>query len=267
MDPLAATPPRAFNLLRAIECARLSADAYRHPAAIEGPACHATLTSDGAGTALYATFRGTADAHDAFADADIRRRQIATGRGSVHHGFWTGWQAILPGFMAALQRLDTGPGRPPIYITGHSLGGAHAVICALHLALLPEYADRVHCYTFGQPRVGDARFAANAAHLLPRYYRIRHDFDLVTQLPGPLAGYHHTGTLAYLAPDAHAIAFDPPWWQLVIQDGLDLWRAYRTRQFLFALQEHSMSGYRLALQAIGAQAALANANANAAPAA
>jgi predicted lipase len=45
----------------------------------------------------------------------------------------------------------------PIFVTGHSLGGALAVIAALDLKL--SLNVKVTVYTYGQPRVGNAKFS------------------------------------------------------------------------------------------------------------
>jgi len=47
------------------------------------------------------------------------------------------------------------------FITGHSLGGALASICAMDLIVSGQIpAERLMIYTLGQPRVGDPAWAA-----------------------------------------------------------------------------------------------------------
>ena len=61
-----------------------------------------------------------------------------------------------------------------VFVTGHSLGAALAALCAAELGAnrnsLGISIEGV--YTYGQPRVGNANFAAfysNGAGFLPRY--------------------------------------------------------------------------------------------------
>lgn len=70
----------------------------------------------------------------------------------VHPGFWQAFDTVRPDIEASLSTPDLAD--LPLYITGHSLGGAIAVVATYVLA-----SDRVAaCYTFGAPRVGNAAF-------------------------------------------------------------------------------------------------------------
>ena len=87
----------------------------------------------------------------------------------------------------------------PIYLTGHSLGGALAQIATAAFG-----SDRIAaCYTFGSPRVGNAYFDL---WVKPPSYRIENYADIVPQipvfaprLPFPVF-YRHSGDPRYL-PD------------------------------------------------------------------
>ncbi|WP_437954610.1 lipase family protein [Sorangium sp. So ce119] len=84
-----------------------------------------------------------------------------------------------------------------LYITGHSLGAAMAALAAARLFTDTKYGDIRRLlrgvYTFGQPMVGDAAFAARAEELLgDRYFRFVYANDIVPRLP-PLS----TGRFAH----------------------------------------------------------------------
>lgn len=79
-----------------------------------------------------------------------------------------------------------------LLITGHSLGGALAVLAAqqavIEHILLPEV------YTFGMPRVGTEAFARDYDAVLgARTFRLVHGEDLVPAVPPSGLGFHHVG--------------------------------------------------------------------------
>lgn len=79
-----------------------------------------------------------------------------------------------------------------IYITGHGLGGAFAILAATDVKSLYQNTDAV--YTFGQPRVGNDQFASYYSKTIPETYRIINYADIVPHLPATSAGYLHSST-------------------------------------------------------------------------
>ena len=101
--------------------------------------------------------------------------------GRVHRGFADAWSTLR----AELQELP----RPNV-VTGHSLGGALAILAAA------EYPE-VGAMIFGSPRVGDVEFSENfRGRELIRY---QGPADVVCQLPPKSLGFSHAGRLAVLA--------------------------------------------------------------------
>ena len=74
----------------------------------------------------------------------------------------------------------------PIFVTGHSLGGALATLGAAYLSGWGLAA----CYTFGAPRVGNKEFSSS---LQTPIYRVVNPLDTVPHIPTPLRGYRHAG--------------------------------------------------------------------------
>ena len=96
--------------------------------------------------------------------------------GRVHFGFSSVLKQTWPKLSTVLEQID---GRP-LFVTGHSLGGALAVLAACRLA--KSVNTPVATYTFGAPRVGDPEFCAGYA--LPTY-RVVYGLDVVPEMPMP----------------------------------------------------------------------------------
>jgi triacylglycerol lipase len=111
--------------------------------------------------------------------------------GRVHRGFEEALDAIIPhlhDFDAATAHL------PQVWLTGHSLGGALAVLAGVWLH---QRGRSVYLHTYGQPMVGLESFAQQFEAQLPgRLTRFVNQRDAVPCLPGLL--YRHCGTLRHI---------------------------------------------------------------------
>lgn len=77
-------------------------------------------------------------------------------------------------------------------ITGHSLGGALAILCAVDFQQSFGNVDLV--YTFGQPRVGNDKFAAYYTSIFgSNSFRLINYADTVVHSPPKAFGFLHHG--------------------------------------------------------------------------
>ena len=105
---------------------------------------------DGPGMAVLA-FRGTQQVKDWMTNLDAATTQVCSsgGRvlGNVHRGFNDAFLSVRAQIGPLLQDDED----LPLFITGHSLGGALATLATWYL----NGDSLAACYTFGAPRVGD----------------------------------------------------------------------------------------------------------------
>lgn len=78
-------------------------------------------------------------------------------------------------------------------VTGHSLGGALATLCALDLQFnfFSAEPERIVLYSFGSPRVGNSAFRQSFNRRVSNSYRVVNGMDIVPAVPRPWQGYRH----------------------------------------------------------------------------
>ncbi len=139
-------------------------------------------------------FRGTATFTDWCTDLNVGlKRLIEDGDFGIHKGFWHAYASAGDEILQAVNAHV--PATLPLYITGHSLGGALAQIASAVL----ERDNLAACYTFGSPRVATRDFDREVK--CP-HYRVINNWDLVPGVPPTIVGYRHTGDPRLLSPKA-----------------------------------------------------------------
>lgn len=130
-------------------------------------------------------FRGTSNPGQWLRDARFYPVKHPWGR--VHEGFQDGVADVE----LDLQLIDDAAKRAKyLWITGHSLGGALALIAAARWKMA---GIKSSIYTYGQPMVGLDGFADRFAIELPgRLVRFVNQSDIVPRVP---PGFSHTGIL------------------------------------------------------------------------
>ncbi|WP_320171866.1 lipase family protein [Maridesulfovibrio sp.] len=118
-------------------------------------------------------FRGTEPNSIADLKSDIKANLVdAPDGGRVHNGFLKAYEKVADLLNEDIKKADG----LPVYITGHSLGGALALVATRYLG-----SDSVGAtYTFGGPRVGDDNFFKK---IKTPVYRVVNAADGVARLP------------------------------------------------------------------------------------
>ena len=121
-------------------------------------------------------FRGTEATSIKDIKSDFKAQTISceTG-GKIHTGFKEAFDTVALDIQTKLNE-DTFK-ETPLFITGHSLGGALANIAAKKLS---HEGGIAACYTFGSPRVGDDEWIPD---IKTPVYRLVNAADCVTMLP------------------------------------------------------------------------------------
>ncbi|KAG2017474.1 lipase [Coprinopsis cinerea AmutBmut pab1-1] len=150
---------------------------------------------------LVVALRGSASIADIILDANIILVPAlapgikAPSGARVHAGFLTAWNSVALQVLTIVQtQLKRHPEIEGVVTTGHSLGGAVALLGALSLVGKVDESVKVRTYSYGSPRAGNRVFADHIQELFgERAHRVVNSNDGVpTMIPRRL-GYHHHG--------------------------------------------------------------------------
>lgn len=132
---------------------------------------------EAAGGFAALVFRGTSGFEGWFSNLKVLQTEWPGG-GSVHAGFFQDFTTLWEGLADHADGIEL-----PLYFTGHSLGGALAVLAA---AARPATAT----YTFGAPRVGDPAFTRTLRGT--PIHRVVNGRDVVPTVPPSRIPFHFT---------------------------------------------------------------------------
>lgn len=140
---------------------------------------------------LYICFRGSDEPLDWQENFDFKKMVSPYGNTDskilIHKGFMETYNN------ARKFILDKVKNEKRVVVTGHSLGGALATLCAVDIQYnYPEI--ELACCPFASPRVGNRDFAASFNKRVPSTYRIYLENDPVVDVPLEIMGYKHVST-------------------------------------------------------------------------
>lgn len=123
-------------------------------------------------TFIVVAFRGSEkEVNDWLTNANAKPNPISSDE-LVHSGFYKAFKSVEKEIRNCLKQHSG----IPVYFTGHSLGGALALISSRMINPI----ENTGCYTFGAPRVGNYNFFFS---LKTPVYRIVNSADIVPRVP------------------------------------------------------------------------------------
>ena len=163
---------------------------------------------------LIISFRGTEnDWEDWVSNIKIGLQPWSSGQDNdlVHNGFKMALDSVWQQLISQIDQYRDN--KQPVWITGHSLGAALAVLAGLRLSELRPDIAIAGIYTFAQPRVGNDGFVKRLeTSIADRVYRVVNKGDMVPELPPQRMGYRHGGHLEKITDSGDIIEDYHPCW-------------------------------------------------------
>jgi len=109
---------------------------------------------------------------------------------TVHYGFYNSALGVVTKTVDSVKSLQKKYTGYSVVVTGHSYGGSCGQLLAMELV---KNGVHIKLYNYGQPRVGDAKYAAFVNTKIAEYYRTTHNKDIVPHVPPTeVLGYLHS---------------------------------------------------------------------------
>lgn len=142
--------------------------------------------------AVFVSIRGTESPGEWLCDFEAVPTGCQIASGTVHEGFQKVYEVIQQSAMEGVRNvLQSGD---QLFVTGHSLGAALAVLFADDAVALTK---NLQVCTFAGPRIGLGDFVATYNQRVPATTRVINRWDIVPNVPvpaPPLCLYEHVGS-------------------------------------------------------------------------
>ncbi|MEM7010031.1 MAG: lipase family protein [Verrucomicrobiota bacterium] len=201
---------------------------------------------------IVVAFRGTevTEFVDVLTDLKVKKENFSP-HGFVHRGFLGAYKVVQKDVLAAVEKLRTNS-KQTIWITGHSLGGALAVLCAADFH--QKGITFRGLYTYGQPMVGAPGFAKKLGNKIgKKHFRFVNNTDIVPRVPPPHTfKYEHSGVTMFIEESGNIVR-NPSFWRKLFS------RAMGRVDDLFTpgtsgVHDHNMNLYINHVQAVALKA-------------
>ena len=175
------------------------------------------LAVDTTNQLLVLSFRGTRSVDTWIANLDFAQEDIhdVCDGCSAHGGWWKSWQSVVDVLPSKIEAAVADYPDYKLVFTGHSFGGALAILGGTALRNagytidLVRASNTIECshamltgiqYPFGSPRVGNEELAEYIT-AQGTLYRTTHTNDVVPKLPPGTWGYSHPAPEYWITSD------------------------------------------------------------------
>lgn len=181
---------------------------------------------------LVVAWRGTEPTEYQDVLADLKFKKVSGMEGMVHRGFKGYVDKVYDAVLKRVIEITKNKWYK-IYVTGHSLGGASALICTNRFE--EENFVVKACYTYGSPRPGGWKYSRS---FKTNVFRVRNNNDIVTKVPPTWFGYKHVGELCYI--DRHGtLRTGNVKWYVIVRN----WIKGQLERIGDGLRDHSIGEY------------------------
>lgn len=142
---------------------------------------------------IYVAYRGTSSISNWMSDLEVKQvpyKSYPECNCKIHYGFYLSALNVKNQTLESVTILRKENPNYNLIITGHSYGAAVSQIISMELL---KEGIKSEIYNYGQPRIGDKKYADFVNTKLNHYWRFTHNKDIVPHLP-PIEGfsYYHS---------------------------------------------------------------------------
>ena len=142
---------------------------------------------------IYVVLRGSSSAINWLDDFEVKLvpyTSFPECNCNVHYGFYNSALGVSTKAVSLVKNLMKQYYGYSVVVTGHSYGASCGQLIAMELE---KNGITVKVYDYGQPRVGDSKYAAFVNTKIEEYWRVTHNKDTVPHVP-PVEGfgYYHS---------------------------------------------------------------------------
>jgi hypothetical protein len=137
---------------------------------------------------IYVVLRGSSSIMNWLADFEVRLVPYTTFPDcacEVHNGFYKSALGVTNKTISSVKLLKKAYPTYSVVVTGHSYGASVGQLLAMELE---KEGIKVKLYDYGQPRVGDSKYAGFVNTHISEYWRTTHNKDIVPHVP-PIEGF------------------------------------------------------------------------------
>jgi len=142
---------------------------------------------------IYIVLRGSSSTMNWLDDFEVKQVSYDTYTEcncKVHNGFYRSALGVSNKSIETVKILKKLYPTYSVIVTGHSYGASTGQLIAMELE---RNGIETKIYNYGQPRVGDAKYASFADTIISEYWRATHNKDTVPHVPPTEGfGYYHS---------------------------------------------------------------------------